>query len=139
LTSFLAWAKAHDGEPCPDVEALGVTASDPWGHPLVVTCTGQPSTQIIGIVSGGPDGTHGTADDIASWEIDRDLVRGARWVTKVAAKQPADPRAKKPGEARKPTDPTKPSPVVDPFAPTKPKPVVKPTIEYDENGIPIRR
>src|SRR5262249_3276106 len=51
LTRFVAWSKDHAGAACPDVAALGVTEQDPWGHPLVLTCSDQPANQIIGAIS----------------------------------------------------------------------------------------
>lgn len=126
LAAFPAWAAAHADAPCPDVSALGVTETDPWKHAFTITCTDQPGDQIIGVISAGPDGTAGNGDDVASWQLSRDVtqvVRGARWkpVEKpaVATKKPHD---------SKPS--TKPS--------TKP---TKPTsrVELDENGLPISR
>src|SRR5579884_507664 len=41
---------------------------DPWGNPYVYTHPGQHS-QDYDIVSAGPDGQMGTADDITSWSL----------------------------------------------------------------------
>jgi hypothetical protein len=126
LAAFPAWASSHADAPCPDAAALGVTETDPWKHAFTVTCTDQPGDQIIGVVSAGPDGTAGNADDIASWQLSRDVtqaVHGARW-------KPAE----KPVVAAKKSHDTKPA-----------KPAVikttKPTsrVELDENGLPISR
>lgn len=91
LGRFAAWAAAHRGAPCPDLAELGTETelSDPWGHRFALTCTGQPEDQIIGLISAGPDGTAGTADDVASWQLGRELtdrIRGPRWiaVTRIA-------------------------------------------------------
>jgi len=81
FTGFLAWSRDHAGAPCPGAAALG-SVQDPWGHPLEITCTDQPANQIIGAMSAGPDGAAGTADDVGSWQLGRDvtdLVRGPRW------------------------------------------------------------
>jgi hypothetical protein len=84
LTRFVAWASEHAGAACPDASALGPAVNDPWGHPIAVTCTDQPANQTVGAISAGPDGALGTADDIASWQLGRDvtaLVRGQRWAS----------------------------------------------------------
>jgi eukaryotic-like serine/threonine-protein kinase len=120
LGRFGTWAKAHDGAPCPDAAALG-DVKDPWGHAFAITCTDQPGDQIIGLVSAGPDGSDGTADDIASWQLGHDvtsLVHGARWTVAVA----------KPGIA-------KPLPAKPKSQPQHPSGGV----QLDENGLPISR
>jgi hypothetical protein len=89
LTSFVAWAHDHAGAPCPTASLLGARVQDPWGHPIELTCTDQPAKQIAGAISAGPDGQPGTADDIGSWQLGRDvtdIVRGERWA---AAPPPA--------------------------------------------------
>jgi len=94
---FVTWAKQHAGAACPTINDLAVTVVDPWKQAFAVTCTDQPANQIIGIVSAGPDGKLGTADDIASWTLGRDVtdpVHGSRWVAappKVIKKQPTRP------------------------------------------------
>jgi serine/threonine-protein kinase len=113
LAHFVAWSRDHPGAPCPDAAALGVPG-DPWGTPPRVTCTDQPGDQIAGAISAGPDGQHGTADDLASWQLGRDitdLVRGTRWlvappppVVKPVTQRPSAPgraamHPKKPGLA----------------------------------------
>jgi hypothetical protein len=122
LSRFVAWSRDHAGAPCPDAAALGAP-DDPWGHPLVVTCTEQPGNQLAGAISLGPDGQPGTTDDIASWQLGRnvtDLVRGARWV--VAAPVAAH-------AAQRPHD-----------APPRTTPAPKPApVQLDENGLPIAR
>ncbi|MFN0247490.1 MAG: protein kinase domain-containing protein [Kofleriaceae bacterium] len=124
LSAFTTWATSHADAPCPDVTTLGVTETDPWKNAFVITCTDQPGDQIIGVLSSGPDGTTGNADDVASWRLGgevTDLVRGARW----------KPQAK-PTIATKKSD--------KPDKPKKDKPT-KPTsrVELDENGLPISR
>jgi serine/threonine protein kinase len=97
LERFVAWSRAHAGEPCPTASALGVAHDDPWGHPIELTCTEQPGNQIAGAISGGPDGVAGTPDDVGSWQLGDDVtagVHGPRWIAKpsIAAKPvPAEP------------------------------------------------
>jgi hypothetical protein len=130
LARFAAWSGDHPGAPCPDAAVLGAP-DDPWGHPLTIACTDQPGDQIAGAISAGPDGQPGTSDDIASWQLGRDitdLVRGARWI--VAPQKPA----------AKPATPAKPRPSA--HAPAKPAKVPKRSgraMELDENGLPITR
>lgn len=84
LTRFAEWSRGHAGAPCPDAEALGMIGLDPWGHAIELTCTDQPADQSAGAISAGPDGIAGSADDVASWTLGRevtDLVRGARWTS----------------------------------------------------------
>ncbi|HET7501215.1 MAG TPA: hypothetical protein VFK02_09440 [Kofleriaceae bacterium] len=93
LGRFIAWSRDHAGAPCPDLTALGVVALDPWGHAIALTCTDQPADQQVGAVSAGPDGVHGSADDVASWTLGgevTELVRGPRWRGEPAA-APAPP------------------------------------------------
>jgi tRNA A-37 threonylcarbamoyl transferase component Bud32 len=96
VEQFVAWAKLHAGAACPTIADLAVTAVDPWKHAFAITCTDQPANQMIGVVSAGPDGTPGTADDVASWTLGRDVtdpVHGTRWVAapKIIKKQPTRP------------------------------------------------
>lgn len=91
MERFNMWAQHHDGAPCPDADAISV-ANDPWGHPPRVTCVGQPVDQRIGLVSAGADGVFGTQDDVTSWQLGREvteIVRGPRWIAKLAAEPPA--------------------------------------------------
>jgi Caspase domain len=130
LMRFVAWSRSHPHAACPDAAALGVP-DDPWGHPLALTCTEQPADQIAGAVSAGPDGRPGTADDIASWQLDHevsDLVRGARWVV-----APATPAAAPPRRAERRPEPATPSKRAEP--PAQPAR----TVELDDNGMPIKR
>jgi serine/threonine protein kinase len=101
LVAFAAWAPDHAGAPCPDAVALGASP-DPWGHPWRITCTDQPGDQIVGVISAGPDGVVGSADDVASWQLGRevtDAVTGARWAAAPPAAVP-DPKPAKPAEHR---------------------------------------
>ncbi|CAN5154810.1 hypothetical protein BH11MYX1_BH11MYX1_41390 [soil metagenome] len=110
FTRFSTWAKTHAGAACPTIVGLGGNNDDPWGHPMQLTCTDQPTKQMIGALSAGPDGIFGTDDDIASWELGHDvtdLVRGPNWFVK-----------------------PKPLPVTHPL-PAEPL--------LDENGIPMQR
>jgi hypothetical protein len=40
---------------------------DPWGHSYVYTYPGRHNTNAYDLVSAGPDGRLGTADDIGNW------------------------------------------------------------------------
>ena len=110
LTRFVAWASEHGGAACPEASALGPPVNDPWGHPIAITCTDQPANQTVGAISAGPDGALGTADDIASWQLGRDvtaLVRGPRWAP---VERPAERPAVRPKPARPPRTPPAPPP-----------------------------
>jgi hypothetical protein len=145
LTRFVAWSRKHEGAPCPAITELDGAPRDPWGHAFRLTCTEQPDDQIIGAISAGPDGAPGTADDIASWQLGRevtDSVRGARWVA--AAPPPSKPLRSERGLAAG----TKRGPGTSGAQPAETKPVAgaKPKqtkpgkkIELDENGLPINR
>jgi hypothetical protein len=150
LGQFSAWSSAHAGAPCPDVAALGGDGNDPWGRPFVLTCTGQPENQIVGLVSAGPDGVHGNDDDVASWQLGRDVtdrVRGARWVAPAPIPPPAPPPAPAAAPAvtvrptaHRSTEPAKPRPAEPRPAATPPaKPNPRKGIQLDENGIPVDR
>ncbi len=133
LAAFPAWASSHADTPCPDVAALGVTDTDPWNNAFTITCTDQPGDQIIGVVSFGPDATPGTADDIASWQLGRevtDVVRGARW-SPIAKPAVATTKKETSSPSSKPKEPKQP----------KEKTTTKPgsRVELDENGLPISR
>jgi hypothetical protein len=64
------WRVQHPEAPCPTLAQLqsdktvdrSVTGRDPWGHAYVMSCTDEGTT----VVSFGPDGKSGTADDIRS-------------------------------------------------------------------------
>jgi len=91
LTIVIAWSRTHAGAPCPTFAALGPAVNDPWGNPLEITCTDQPASQIVGVISAGPDGALGTQDDVGSWQLGRDItdiVRGARWTAGAASPPP---------------------------------------------------
>jgi tRNA A-37 threonylcarbamoyl transferase component Bud32 len=152
LTRFVAWSSEHQGASCPDIAALGEVPRDPWGHAFRLTCTDQPGDQIIGAISGGPDGAPGTADDIASWQLGRevtDVVRGGRWVAAAAPSPPPPSSSSTPaklergskGEAKREPAPSAVRPAErKPPAGAKPK-QTRPgkAIELDENGLPINR
>jgi serine/threonine-protein kinase len=109
LASFVEWSHRHADQPCPDAAALGAPVNDPWGHALALTCTDQPGNQIAGAISAGPDGTLGTADDLSSWQLGREvteLVRGPRWVATAKPVTPVKPtsRPSKPTTRPKPPD-----------------------------------
>ena len=161
LSRFVAWSRDHRGEPCPDIVALGDVPRDPWGNAFRLTCIDQPGDQIVGVISAGLDGTLGTADDIASWLLGRevtDVVRGPRWTvappsapTSTVKSKPTEvrpaqrntaPAEAKPSEANpapsaaKPAEPAsnKPTDGTKPKQPSRPK-----RIEVDEDGLPINR
>jgi serine/threonine-protein kinase len=143
MTRFAAWSRDHRGASCPDVTALGDPPDDPWGHAFRLTCTAQPDDQIVGVISAGPDGAPDTADDLASWALGRDvseLVHGPRWS---ASRAEAKPRLEaKPKPEPKPKQPKlepKAQPKLEPKAQPAPQPEAGPKVEYDENGIPIKR
>ena len=105
LDGFAAWSGTHAGAPCPSASALGAALDDPWGHPIAITCTDQPANHVIGAISAGPDGAMGTADDIGSWQLGREvtqLVHGQRWGTDRPAAKPSKPRPSKPPASQSP-------------------------------------
>lgn len=152
LTRFTTWSRDHAGAPCPDDAALGLVTLDPWGHPIELTCTGQPADQRVGAISAGPDGIAGNGDDVASWAFGRevtDLVRGARWKSTPAAPPMNTPilkhRKERAGahDHRPATPPT--TPAIPPTtsavpptsaAPTKPSAL---SIDAGADDIPARR
>jgi serine/threonine-protein kinase len=89
INGFLRWSASHAGAPCPTAKDLAaVRLDDPWGHPMRITCVDQPPTQMIGIVSDGPDGVAGNRDDVESWTMPPDIteaIAGPRWTPKRAA------------------------------------------------------
>jgi general secretion pathway protein G len=42
--------------------------ADPWGHPYIYECPGKHNENGYDLMSAGPDGQPGTADDITNWE-----------------------------------------------------------------------
>jgi len=73
--AYPMWSSKHPDAACPatiaDLEPFMQSpgTQDPWGHPYKIYC-GQnlpAGAKIIAIVSVGPDGVEGTADDIKSW------------------------------------------------------------------------
>ncbi|HUS31002.1 MAG TPA: hypothetical protein VMZ53_20975, partial [Kofleriaceae bacterium] len=132
LERFAEWSKANAAAPCPDAATLGVIDNDPWGHPLQITCTDQPASQIAGAVSSGPDGVFGTPDDIASWELGSEItrvVRGSRWPAAIATKEGIPTKKKPPADTR--VRPTKTQPQTE-----TPK---ASSLQVDELGLPISR
>jgi len=147
LTRFIAWSRDHRGAPCPDIAELGNVPRDPWGRAFRLTCIDQPHNQIISAISAGPDGTPGTSDDIASWQLDRDvtdLARGPRWVP---APRPARPEREPRADADRKPVPSATKSVETSSAETTRLESRSPMatelkqdgIELDELGIPIQR
>jgi hypothetical protein len=136
LERFATWSHANAVAPCPDAATLGIMNNDPWGHPLVITCTDQPASQIAGAVSLGPDGVLDTADDIASWELGPEVtqvVRGSRWPPVVAT-------TSKPTKTTKTTKATtKPTKTTTETGPAPPKTDPKESVQVDQFGLPIER
>ncbi|HTR53872.1 MAG TPA: serine/threonine-protein kinase [Kofleriaceae bacterium] len=139
LAAFVTWSQQHAGAGCPDIAALGVDGNDAWGHAMKMSCTDQPSDQIVGIVSAGPDGQFGTADDVGSWELGRDVtaaVHGARWVAAAPKHAPAPPAAPSVAHAK----PKQPAAVPQDATAKKPTmPASHQPVQLDENGIPVTR
>ncbi len=102
LKAFSKWATGNAGKPCPSISSFGLLLDaaevfDAWGTQLRVTCTQQPRTQRIGVLSAGPDRNFGTPDDIASWSVLSSAalsstVRGNRWVVESAPKPSRSPK-----------------------------------------------
>jgi hypothetical protein len=70
--SYPIWASQHPDKACPAKidELEGGAANDPWGHPFKMFCGANlpPGAKGTAIISFGPDGKEGTADDLKSWE-----------------------------------------------------------------------
>ncbi|HEU0035675.1 MAG TPA: hypothetical protein VFQ53_33920 [Kofleriaceae bacterium] len=80
--AYPKWLEANPKKPCAtlaDLQKLMPGAgsdtppfptSDEWGHELVVKCgkDAPPAANGFGVLSGGPDGKVGTADDITSYD-----------------------------------------------------------------------
>src|SRR5690242_11872149 len=43
LIAIVDWLHNHPAAQCPDGATLGLSAIDPWGRPLSITCTDQPA------------------------------------------------------------------------------------------------
>ncbi len=74
--AFVQWSMQHSDKGCPDkIDDLNEymnnkDTKDPWGNPYKMMC-GQnlpAGAQHVAVMSFGPDGREGTADDIKSWE-----------------------------------------------------------------------
>ena len=46
-------------------------SADPWGHPYIYECPGKHDEKSYDLMSAGPDGQAGTADDIANWSLEQ--------------------------------------------------------------------
>jgi hypothetical protein len=137
MTRFVAWSRDHRGEPCPEIAALDAPAADPWGRVFRLTCIDQPGDQIIGVISAGPDGVPGTTDDIASWQLGRDvteIVRGARWAAAAPTSTPATGPTNRPPEAKPAA--TRPATARPAMGARRKQPG---GVELDEFGLPKKR
>jgi hypothetical protein len=140
LAGFADWATTHAGAACPSIDDLADADAriDGWGHAMAVTCTDQPGDQVVGVRSAGADGAMGTADDVTSWSLGRDVtaaVAGPRWVA-----TPVEPAAKLPaGAATAATKPTGKPGGTKPTTVVKPRPKPTSGVELDENGMPVSR
>jgi type II secretory pathway pseudopilin PulG len=73
---FIHWARKHPTQGCPGsiaeiAEEMGRKDSkDLWGKELLMFCGDNlpPGVRGFAVMSLGPDGQQGTADDIKSWE-----------------------------------------------------------------------
>ena len=73
--AYPLWSADHADKACPDkLEDLdkymnGKGGNDPWGHPYKMFCGPNLPAGATGfaVMSLGPDGVDGTADDIKSW------------------------------------------------------------------------
>lgn len=73
--AFTHWALKNVDKECPaSLQELtpylaNPTLQDPWGNELVMACgDSSPAAAPFGVLSVGPDGKPGSADDIRSWE-----------------------------------------------------------------------
>lgn len=73
--AYPEWAAAHPAKDCPDKledlnEYMHGDTREPWGHRYKMMCgaTLPAGAKGIAIISPGPDGKVGTADDVKSWE-----------------------------------------------------------------------
>jgi len=74
--AFPQWAVSHPDTACPakiaelDEFMVAAETKDPWGHVYVMYCgaTLPKGAKVVAVMSIGPDGKAGTADDIKSWE-----------------------------------------------------------------------
>jgi hypothetical protein len=73
--AYPSWAAAHPGKECPaalaELNEYGnrKDTKDPWGHDFKMMCgaTVPAGAKGLAVLSFGPDGKEGTADDIKSW------------------------------------------------------------------------
>lgn len=72
--AYRRWGYDHRGTTCPaalsdlDSYARRTNTNDPWSRPYVMRC----SATGFDVLSAGPDGRLGTADDLTSLQVDRD-------------------------------------------------------------------
>ncbi|MDB4942640.1 MAG: hypothetical protein JWP97_2174 [Labilithrix sp.] len=58
--------RAEHNNACPRPSDLGKDKLDPWGHPFKITCSTDTNVGSNTVISFGPDGAQGTADDVIS-------------------------------------------------------------------------
>ncbi len=75
--AYPSWQRAHPRKDCPTLEELNeyldkTSLKDRWGHRYKLLCGDRvpPVGQRyrLAVLSLGPDGSEGTADDIRSWD-----------------------------------------------------------------------
>lgn len=75
--AYPQWSAAHPDKACPDsiseldqyLGQAGAHGRDPWGHSYKMFCGANlpAGARGLAVMSLGPDGQEGTADDIKSW------------------------------------------------------------------------
>ena len=76
--AYPQWAAEHPSEKCPTqlsdlaqwMPSPQNATTDAWGNPYSMVCgdAAPPAAHGFGVVSPGPDGKPGTADDVTSWQ-----------------------------------------------------------------------
>jgi hypothetical protein len=74
--AYPSWSAAHPDKACPKELAElneymnNKDIKDPWGHDYKMFCGANvpAGAKGLAVISFGPDGKEGTADDLASWK-----------------------------------------------------------------------